>query len=576
MDNLKLFNLTNGIEILSSSSKILKNDIINTINKNISKFLNISILTTDIPIFNNDVIDLIAIDDENTPYIVLYQRNNTNIVGKGLLYTDWITLNSQIFTKKLESTINQKSLQKIHWDKLSLICIAGDFNEYDQYTFIRLNRNIKLYRCAKYKDDLILFELLNKPILSTIINDKPKLTQIDLVKAPLKSAIKNDIKESYEVRIGYCNIENSKHYIIDAEGKESEIVNIPNSTYLGEGQFVLVDQYNNFKWAYPYRTDYNDYHKIYSYGVIILKDNKYFIDKGSGIIENINIPNNIQLKERQVVSIDNQNNLLRYYKSIKYSADLFMKSIRSKNQKMLFILKIMSNGCILRDIETGVEFFKVLDINNRKVEEEQVICVNGNEIISIFNSSKIYTLSSFYDKADYGIVKEENNQFFIKKINGELYLLNDYPPFIKDGQTIYIDEFNNFLSVEENECIISHNSKKRYSSNKPLKRLNRTKAMQISKNVTILGNKNFENSYKLGLLKYGYRAEVIEGFEPWSKILNPLKDSDIVIVITNHISHDNMWRVKRDISNIPVIYSEYDGVNRILEQIQNNLTDNVC
>ena len=50
----------------------------------------------------------------------------------------------------------------------------------------------------------------------------------------------------------------------------------------------------------------------------------------------------------------------------------------------------------------------------------------------------------------------------------------------------------------------------------------------------------------------------------------------MAVVIINHISHDNMWRVKRDINNIPVIYSEYDGVNRILEQIQNNLTDNVC
>ena len=63
---------------------------------------------------------------------------------------------------------------------------------------------------------------------------------------------------------------------------------------------------------------------------------------------------------------------------------------------------------------------------------------------------------------------------------------------------------------------------------------------------------------------------------PWSKILNSLKSSDMVVVITNHISHDNMWRVKRDIHNLPVIYSEYDGVNRILEQIQNDLTDNIC
>lgn len=185
-------------------------------------------------------------------------------------------------------------------------------------------------------------------------------------------------------------------------------------------------------------------------------------------------------------------------------------------------------------------------------------------------------MSSFYNKADYGIVEEKGEELFIRKMNGELRLLNNYPAFVKNGQTIYVDEFNNFLSIKESDSIISRNTTKQYSTNKSFKRLNRTETMKISKNVTILGNKNFENSYKLGLLKYGYRAEVIEGFEPWSKILNSLKSSDMVVVITNHISHDNMWRVKRDIHNLPVIYSEYDGVNRILEQIQNDLTDNIC
>ena len=59
-------------------------------------------------------------------------------------------------------------------------------------------------------------------------------------------------------------IENNKHYIVDSDGKTSEVVNIPISTYLGEGQFILVDEYNNFKWAYPYKAEDNEYrYKIY-------------------------------------------------------------------------------------------------------------------------------------------------------------------------------------------------------------------------------------------------------------------------------------------------------------------------
>jgi len=32
----------------------------------------------------------------------------------------------------------------------------------------------------------------------------------------------------------------------------------------------------------------------------------------------------------------------------------------------------------------------------------------------------------------------------------------------------------------------------------------------------------------LCLLKFGYKAEVLEGFEPWAKISNVLRDTDVV------------------------------------------------
>ena len=60
---------------------------------------------------------------------------------------------------------------------------------------------------------------------------------------------------------------------------------------------------------------------------------------------------------------------------------------------------------------------------------------------------------------------------------------------------------------------------------------------------------------------------MLEGFEPWSKINTALKDMDAVVVITSHISHDNMWRIKKEVLDIPVIYSSFDGANRILEQL---------
>lgn len=88
---------------------------------------------------------------------------------------------------------------------------------------------------------------------------------------------------------------------------------------------------------------------------------------------------------------------------------------------------------------------------------------------------------------------------------------------------------------------------------------------EIKKNILIIGNKQYELSYKMTLLKYGYKAMIVEGYESWSKINSELRNTDLIVVITSFVSHDTMWRIKKDVTGIPIIYSEYDGANRILE-----------
>jgi len=50
---------------------------------------------------------------------------------------------------------------QIEWTSPRLICIAGDFNRYDEHAVQQIPRNIELIRYRKYGDGFLLLELVN-------------------------------------------------------------------------------------------------------------------------------------------------------------------------------------------------------------------------------------------------------------------------------------------------------------------------------------------------------------------------------------------------------------------------------
>jgi len=87
-----------------------------------------------------------------------------------------------------------------------------------------------------------------------------------------------------------------------------------------------------------------------------------------------------------------------------------------------------------------------------------------------------------------------------------------------------VDENNNFCGIEDDgEAQETDTVKRNVSNISTFKRVSKKERIEVTKQVLILGNKAYENSYKLCLLKFGYKAEVLEGFEPWAKISNVLR-----------------------------------------------------
>jgi len=373
--------------------------------------------------------------------------------------------------------------------------------------------------------------------------------------------------------IGYCSIENNKHYVILPNGRKEEILGIPKSTYIGEGQFVLVDSQFSLTWVYSFGHEPGPFdYSISSFGTVQYRDDKAFINKGDGSLEEIKeISEGINLRPEQLIAVDGKNNYLRFYKPIRHNADDFLDSVKAKGQQMAFVLKIFPNGAYLRDIETGEEFISSQIRGKETLQEQEVLCLEGDKVVKIFRSYKVYTLSSFYKRMVCGTVEIENEVVFARKVSGERIIVNNIPAGLelRSGDIVNIDENNNFSGFQSHTApkILAPVSRRPKNSTKKNHGYGK---IQISKKIAIIGNKAYENSYKLLFYKNGYKVEVVEGYESWPKVSAAIKDVDLIVVITSYISHANMWQLKKE-ADARVVYSEHDGANKILQLVEENL-----
>lgn len=61
-----------------------------------------------------------------------------------------------------------EAAEEVDWSMPRVICIAGDFNKYDEEAIKQINRNVSLIRYKKYDNNLLLFELLNTNTVAPI------------------------------------------------------------------------------------------------------------------------------------------------------------------------------------------------------------------------------------------------------------------------------------------------------------------------------------------------------------------------------------------------------------------------
>ena len=161
MAELKLFRISGQVEELKSRSVTIEKELQNCIEKNMQEFFGVRFLASEYKIEHGRM-DSIGIDENNCPVIFEYKRTtNENVINQGLFYLNWLLEHKANFQLLVLDKFGRAIADKIDWSMPRIICIANDFNKYDEEAIKQINRNVSLIRYKQYNSELLLFELLN-------------------------------------------------------------------------------------------------------------------------------------------------------------------------------------------------------------------------------------------------------------------------------------------------------------------------------------------------------------------------------------------------------------------------------
>lgn len=176
MSDIKLFRTDNGIvEELKGTSVQLEKSLQMLIEQNLETFLGIRFLASEhlTGKVHSGRIDTLGIDENGCPVIIEYKRAlNENVINQGLFYLDWLMDHKTDFKLLVMDKFGKEQSDDIEWNSPRLLCIAGDFTNYDEHAVKQIPRNIELIRYRRYSDGFLLLELVNSTMsLQTLVVD---------------------------------------------------------------------------------------------------------------------------------------------------------------------------------------------------------------------------------------------------------------------------------------------------------------------------------------------------------------------------------------------------------------------
>lgn len=173
MSDIKLFSINGqSAQELEAKTAVLEKDLQKHIEQHMEVLLGVRFLATEYSTgkTHKGRIDSLGLDENSCPVIVEYKRHtNENVINQGLFYLDWLLDHQAEFKWLVMESLGKETAEAIEWNGTRLICIASDFNKYDEHAVQQINRNIELMRYRYFGADLLLLELVNAQTVAQII-----------------------------------------------------------------------------------------------------------------------------------------------------------------------------------------------------------------------------------------------------------------------------------------------------------------------------------------------------------------------------------------------------------------------
>lgn len=162
MSDIKLFRIANGaVNELAGTTDAIEKSVQNFFEKNLEALLGVRFLATEFTTSNGERIDSLGLDENGCPVILEYKRSlNENVINQGLFYLDWLMDHRKDFQWLVLDKLGKKDAEGVDWSAPRLICIAGDFNKYDDHAVKQIQRNIELIRYRRFGPELLMLDLV--------------------------------------------------------------------------------------------------------------------------------------------------------------------------------------------------------------------------------------------------------------------------------------------------------------------------------------------------------------------------------------------------------------------------------
>lgn len=162
MSDIKLFRIAQGqVSELAGTMDTIEKSVQVLFEKNLEALLGVRFLATEFVTTNGGRIDTLGLDENGCPVILEYKRaSNENVINQGLFYLDWLMDHRKDFQWLVLERLGKKDAEAVDWSAPRLICIAGDFNRYDDHAVKQIQRNIELIRYRRFGPELLMLDLV--------------------------------------------------------------------------------------------------------------------------------------------------------------------------------------------------------------------------------------------------------------------------------------------------------------------------------------------------------------------------------------------------------------------------------